>query len=316
MSDPVLVTGGLGCIGAWVCRALLADGDQPVVFDLGTDTRRLDGIMSRSETSSIRIVNGNLTDLDSVRRAAEIADIRRIIHLAALQVPFVRANPSIGAAVNVVGTVNVFETAKALSVDRVVYASSVAVFGPPHDYESKVLPHDAHPNPADLYGAFKVCNELSAKVYWARDGVCSVGLRPHTVYGPGRDEGITSDPTKAILAAAEGRPFEIGYGGHGGFSFVEDVARIFVQASKVRFEGAESFGIEGCVASVEEFIGAIKTVLGNGIEITYRPATLPIAFGMDGTALCRLLGSVPNRSLEEGIRATVEHHRRSTARIG
>jgi len=309
MGEPVFVTGGLGCVGAWVCRVLLESGDQPVVFDLAADKHRLDAIMAASEVSSVRVIAGDLTDHLAVRAAVEASGAERIIHLAALQVPLVRANPPLGAAVNVVGTTNVFESARVLGLDRVVFASSVAIYGPPGDYDTEILPNEATPRPADLYGAFKVDNELSAKIYHQRDGVSSIGLRPHTVYGPGRDQGITSEPTQAILAATAGDPYEISYGGRAGFMYVEDVARTFVLASKVAFEGAESYGMRGVVASIGDFVRAISTVLGPDVEVTHGSALLPLAVGLDETELAALLGPVPNRSLEDGVRATAEHAR-------
>lgn len=310
MAERVLVTGGLGCIGAWVCRVLVQQGNEPVVFDLAQDNRRLEAILAPAERGSVQVIAGDLTRADEVTAAVARSGATRVIHLAALQIPLVRANPSLGAAVNVVGTTNVFEAAKAAGVARVVFASSVAIYGPPDRYADEILPADAEPMPADLYGAFKVANELSAKVYWERDGISSIGLRLHTVYGPGRDQGITSEPTRAILAAGDGHPFRISYGGKCGFSYVEDVAETFVRATEVRFAGAESFGVQGHVVSVEDFVAAIRAALGDHVEVTTGSSTLPLPAGMDETALSRLLGGVPNRSLEDGIRATAVHRGR------
>lgn len=313
MAEPVLVTGGLGCIGAWVCRVLLQQGKKPVVFDLARDTRRLEAILTPAERDSVQIIAGDLTMADEVKAAVARSGATRLIHLAALQIPLVRANPSLGAAVNVVGTTNVFEAAKAAGISRVVFASSVAIYGPPDRYATEILPDDAEPLPADLYGAFKVDNELSAKVYWERDGITSIGLRLHTVYGPGRDQGITSEPTKAVLAACEGLPFHISYGGKCAFSYAEDVAETFVRATEIAFQGAESYGVQGHVVSVEDFVAALRAVLGGDVDVTTGSGPLPLPAGMEDTALQRLLGEVPNRSLEDGISATAVHHRRGRA---
>jgi nucleoside-diphosphate-sugar epimerase len=94
--------------------------------------------------------------------------VRAIIHLAALQVPFCKADPAAGARANVVGTVNVLEAARHAGLKRVAYASSIAALS--------FLP-DA-PWLATLYGAYKLANEMTAKVYFQDWGVPSVGLRP------------------------------------------------------------------------------------------------------------------------------------------
>src|SRR5690606_31031575 len=112
-----------------------------------------------------------------------------VIHLAALQVPFCRADPVKGAQVNVVGTANVFEAARQHGVPQVAYASSIAIFGAPEDYPPGLLPNDAPPRPRTLYGVYKQANEGMARIYWQEHGLGSIGLRPYTVFGLGRDQG-------------------------------------------------------------------------------------------------------------------------------
>ena len=113
-----------------------------------------------------------------------------------------------------IGTLAVFEAALALKdqVQRVVYASSAAVHGPA-DPAGGPIADEVRLAPLTHYGAYKVCNELNARVYWLDHGITSIGLRPWTVYGVGRDFGMTSEPTKAIKSVAVGRPYRISYGG-------------------------------------------------------------------------------------------------------
>jgi len=129
MPERVLVTGVLGCLGAWVAKCVLDDGDVVVGYDLGDDRSRLELVLG-AEAERAEIVHGDITDLAAVERALDEHEITRVIHLAALQVPFVRANPPLGMHVNVAGTVNVFD-AVSRRLDRipsVVYASSTAVY--------------------------------------------------------------------------------------------------------------------------------------------------------------------------------------------
>src|SRR5690554_6605100 len=139
-----LVTGALGCVGAWVVRNLVQSGVNVTIYDLGTDLKRLKLLMSDEEIAKIRFAQGgDVTNLDMLKRTFDENNFTHVIHLAALQVPFCRANPSLGAQVNVTGTVNVFEAVRHAGLKRLVYASSVAVYGPRENYPPGLLAHDA-----------------------------------------------------------------------------------------------------------------------------------------------------------------------------
>jgi nucleoside-diphosphate-sugar epimerase len=129
LAERILVTGVLGCLGAWVARAALEDGDAVVGYDLGDDASRLELVLG-PDAGRVQLVRGDITDLGALERALDEHEITRVVHLAALQVPFVRANPPLGMRVNVAGTVNVFD-AVSRRLDRipnVTYASSTAVY--------------------------------------------------------------------------------------------------------------------------------------------------------------------------------------------
>src|SRR6266568_7668328 len=110
MARTYLVTGAMGCLGAWTIKNLLSAGERVVAFDLSTDTFRLKLLMPDDVVESVPIVKGDITDFAAVERVVLDHGVMHILHLAALQVPFCRANPVLGAQVNVTGTVNVFET--------------------------------------------------------------------------------------------------------------------------------------------------------------------------------------------------------------
>src|ERR1051326_4892661 len=166
MTNNYLVTGGMGCIGAWTLYHLRRQGKPAVCFDLSEDRHRLDLLMNEAEQAQITFVKGDLTDFNQVKAAFDAHQITHIIHLAALQVPFCRTNPVLGSQVNVTGTVNIFEAARQSNMGHVTFASSIAVYGPPEDYPPGLLAHDAPYRPRTLYGAYKVTNELTAQVYW------------------------------------------------------------------------------------------------------------------------------------------------------
>src|SRR5437762_7071338 len=259
----VLLTGGYGCIGSWIVRNLLDRGDQVWVYDLKEDPRRLRLLVDEGRLAEVTFVQGDVTDLTHLRQAIDRNEITHVIHLAGLQVPTCRADPILGAKVNVLGTLAVFEVAKALGsqVQRIVYASSAAVFGGPDRYPAGPLPDDVLLVPSTHYGVFKCCNEGNARIYFQDHGVSSIGLRPWTVYGVGRDLGMTSEPTKAIKAVLLGRPYAISFGGWTDFQYVDDVAKAFVLCLERPYSGAKSYNLRGQVVTLADFHAALRKVL-------------------------------------------------------
>jgi UDP-glucuronate 4-epimerase len=307
-NDRFLITGALGCIGAWTVRNLVREETPVVVFDLASDPRRLKLIISDDELARVTFVTGDITDLEALERALDEHAITRVIHLAALQIPFVRANPPLGARVNVVGTVNVFE-AVARRRDRIgslVYASSAAVYDAVDAGESGVVAHGAAGHPTTLYGVFKQANEGTARVYWQDARVASIGLRPYIVYGPGRDQGLTSSPTKAMVAAALGKPYHIPYGGRAAYQYADDVARTFIACARAPFQGAEIFNLGGSVATMGEIVAAIEAAAPEvrGL-ITFDDKPLPFPEAFDAAPLEQVIGTLPFTPLAQAVADTI-----------
>ncbi len=309
----VLLTGGYGFIGAWIIKNLLARGDQVWVFDLQEDPRRLKPIMPEAEVRKATFVQGDVTNQAALRDALAKHQISHVVHLAGLQVPTCRANPILGAAVNVVGTLCVLEAVRLAGdqVKRLVYASTAAVFGPPERYPAGPLADDVKLLPATHYGHFKVCNEGNAAVYFQDCGLSSIGLRPWTVYGVGRDLGMTSEPTKAIKAVALGRKYHISYGGYQDLQYVDDVAKAFVRCLEAPYQGAKSYNLRGAVVDIQTFHQALCAVEPTARElVTHGDRQLAIAYDLDDAALLRDIGPLPKTPLEDGIRQTLELFRR------
>ncbi|HJQ31960.1 MAG TPA: NAD(P)-dependent oxidoreductase [Pyrinomonadaceae bacterium] len=302
-----LVTGAHGFIGAWVVKRLLASGARVLLFDRDSDPRRLRLIMSEEEIARAAVVTGDITEGAALPPLIEAFEVSRVIHLAGLQVPTCRAQPRLGALVNVVGTVNVFEAARVSGgrVKKIVYASSAAVFGTSED--GRAVSEQDEPQPSTHYGVFKRANEGNARVYYLDHGLSSVGLRPLTVYGVGRDFGLTSDPTKAMKAAVVGLPFRIRFGGRTDFQYVADTADAFIRAAVSDLEGAHVFNLHGetvRVADVVDEIERVRPSARGSITVDETPLAIPSEF--DDTAIREALGPLPSTPLAEGVRATME----------
>jgi nucleoside-diphosphate-sugar epimerase len=294
MDESWLVTGALGCLGAWTCKLLLDEAASVVAFDLGDDAYRLREITSPKAFDRAVLTRGDVTDGDALVETMREHSITHVVHLAALQVPFCKADPVRGAQVNVVGTVNVFEAAVRHGLESTVaYASSAAVYDATGSTQ-----------PETLYGTFKLANEQTARVYAAEEGLTSIGLRPFCVYGPGRDQGLTADPTHAMRAAAQGQPYRIGFGGRTELHYAPDVARAFIEAARRPTDGtAAAYEVAGDSVAMEEVAAAIAAA-APGASITFDPQPLPFPEELPGE---RFGGSVT--PLDEGVRATVEHYR-------
>jgi UDP-glucuronate 4-epimerase len=304
--DRFLVTGALGCIGAWVVRVLRQEGIPTTILDLAGDSHRLKLIMTPEEIGAVGFITGDITDFACVERAVKESGATHLIHLAALQVPFCKVDPALGARVNVVGTVNIFEAARRAGLQRVVYASSVAVYGLSEEYPGGKVDDSAPLHPQTHYGVYKQANEGSARIYWMEHGLSSIGLRPYTVYGPGRDQGLTSGPTQAMRAAAAGQPYHIPFGGRAVYQYTEDIARIFIQCARIPFSGADVFLTRGPAVHMSEIVSAIETACPDGSgQITFDDKQLALPADVDDSRLRDLLGEVPETALLDGVAQTV-----------
>jgi nucleoside-diphosphate-sugar epimerase len=309
------VTGASGCIGGWVVKNLVEAGHK--VYALAPHPEKLEKlrlIMKRQDIEKIIPVPGDITNPDLVKAAVSLCGAEKIIHLAALQMPFCRANPAMGARVNVEGTVNIFEAARAAGIRKVIYSSSTAVYGNAADYPGGEFDHDSPLIPRSFYGVYKQDNEWAAKVYYEEAGISSIAIRPFVVYGPLRDQGMTSTPTSAIKAAVRGEAYEISYGGAAEFQFADDTARAFIAAAEKEYTGAAVYNLGGGTVSMEQIVAAIEKAAPEAKgKITFSNTPLPFPRHRDTGELAKLLGPVCQTPLEEGIRVSAECFRAALA---
>ncbi len=311
--ETFLITGSQGCIGAWVLRNLVVEvlsqgGVRVIATDLAPDPIRPRLLMTPEQWERITFIQLDIADLNKLQALVEREGVTHIIHLAGLQVPFCKANPSLGARVNVVGTVNIFETARRSQgqVRGLSYASSVAVLGPAQLYPQYPLPDDAPLYPATLYGVYKQANEQTARLYWQDWQIGSVGLRPYVVYGVGRDQGLTSGIAKAILAAAAGRPYQIKFDGLVALQYADDVARMFIAVARASYAGAAVCNLRHDVVTVADFITLLQAEAPEAKVTALANNPLPFPADLDDSGLRAILGHLPHTPLTMAIRATLD----------
>ncbi len=292
---PVLVTGAGGCIGSWALALLTRAGVPVVAFDLTDDRRRPRLLMSDAELAKVTWVTGDIADTAAVKRVVAEHRVRAVIHLAALQVPFCKADPVAGARVNVVGTTNVFEAARENGLKRLAYASSIAALS--------MFP-DA-PWLATLYGAYKLCDEMIGRVYFQDWGTPSVGIRPGVVYGVGRDQGLTSKTTVAILAAAAGRPYTVTFSGAVSGLHAGEVAAAFIKSVSVERDTAVVFDHNGSPSTVADWLDIVRNI-APAAQLDIAGDALPFPADLSDEPIRSFLGDFGAMPLEDGIKETFE----------
>ena len=293
----VVVTGASGFLAAWILPKLIARGLTVIAVDIARDETRLRQVVRGEAPDEIAWQVADLTNDGIMSRIAEQHAVSTILHLAALQIPACRANPLAGVKVNVVGHVSVLEAARSVGA-RVIYTSSVAA-----------KPRGAANAPANLYGVFKRADEEIARLYAEDFGVSSFGLRPHVVYGIGRDQGETSAVTSAMRAAALGARYTVPWTTATCFQFADDIAEMFVRLVEAEWNGAHLADMTDNVESTADIIAAIRAVAPEADVRAEGPERLSPTTGFDVAALEKIIGPRPLTPLVEGVRRTIEHFR-------
>src|SRR5262245_29652074 len=172
----VLITGGMGVMGAEASRRFVQEGHRPVIF-----ARHRDEWLIRDLLEKVDIELGDVLDMPRLLDVIKRNRITYIVHAAGFVGAVSAANPALSIQVNVMGTVNVLEAARAFDVKRVVYTSSKGVYGPvlgEYGYPTyKPMPEDMPKNPKRIYDSAKLMGENVGIYYDAHMGVEVVALR-------------------------------------------------------------------------------------------------------------------------------------------
>jgi UDP-glucose 4-epimerase len=305
-----LVTGGAGFIGSNLVDALLARGDEvTIVDDLSTGRQEnLDGALAAgAELVEMDIRSGTeLSALASERRP------ERVFHLAAqIDVRKSLEDPAFDAAVNVGGTANVLEAARAAGCGRVVFISTGgAIYGEGEGQELP-LPESAPIAPMSAYGQSKFAAEGYLALYERLYGLSGVSLRLGNVYGP-RQDPLGEAGVIAIfcgLLKEGGSPTVFGDGTQTrDYIYVGDVVAAAIAAADSGFSGPVNIGT-GKETSVLELVEALRDLGdGDGFEPEFAPARAGEVqrISLDAGRAQRELGWDAATDLGEGLRLTLD----------
>lgn len=268
----ILITGGMGVNGAVTARLLVGEGERPVLLD-----NRLDLSLIGDIEKQVDLVEGDILDPETLDKVVTDFHVTHVAHLAALMPGPAEANPALGVKVGVDGMLNVLEVARHRKLERVVFTSSKAVYGEisgKHAHPDYVpLDESQERNPADLYGAIKVCCETLGTYYHKRYGVDFIALRFASIYGPGKEvrHGALSLYGQMIENVMAGKGFSIASGGDqlNEALYVGDVAGAIVLALRVANPAERIFNIgTGRGVSLHDFAKVLgKLYPGSKIEI-------------------------------------------------
>jgi UDP-glucose 4-epimerase len=308
----VLVTGGAGFMGAHVARHLVAAGRDVVVLD------DLSGGYETNVPAGATFVAGSVTDPELVDDLFREHGFSHVFHLAAYAAEglshFIRR---FNYTNNVVGSVNVLNAAvRSETVERFVFTSSIAVYGPAQTPMSE----DVVPAPEDPYGVAKYAVELDLAAAQRMFGLDYTVFRPHNVYGELQN---LADPYRNVIGifmnqVMSEKPMSVfGDGSQTrAFTHIDDVAPAIVRSIDLPEAANEVFNVGADTPyTILDLAQAVARAFGVEPEIDYLPARREVVHAFsDHTKLHRVFGREQSVSLEEGLRRMADWARETGVR--
>lgn len=329
----VMVT-GIGHVGSYIVRDLLDAGEEVVLFGLfgGTgqpggptpDLQVLERIVGTDFADRVTVVVGDICHLDGLLDAISTHAVTKVVHMASMLSAAVESNPPVALQVNVVGTANVFEAAAQCKLEKVVWASSIDVFGHGPEYEGTSITDDNAYDPAYIYGATKVVNEYVARQYARNHGLSITGMRLSRVYGYGEHiKAIRGSGTSWLSSLlfdptiGSGREVVVPFGARSmDFVYIEDVAAATVKALAKTEPGSRNYMVVGEFRPIRDAYEFVRKVFPKApITLDENDAPLPPGSSMawairhDGSRAASEIGYTPRFSLEEGLLRTINANR-------
>jgi len=303
-----LVVGGAGFIGAELTESLARQGEPVVSFDLKT----LD-----IDHENVTSITGDVTDFAAVEDAVETYEPDRVVNLAYLLGAESDRSPERAVRVNCVGMDNVLRAAVGGGVERVVYASSIAVYGSPDDYSDtiheNVRPHAAYASyPLLFYSATKQLNEYQARLYADRSGgsMGVVAVRPSIVFGPGRTGGLTQWASDVVTKPVRGESVHLPFSPEQplGLIYRDDVAALIRQLLDADDLAHDAYNTGDIVVTARELADAVADEFGGSVTFDDDADPLPLVADVSHRRAAAEFGYTPT-SLREAIRRHAEEVR-------
>lgn len=295
----VLVAGGSGFIGSHLVRELLRKGDRVVILDQAPNTKLIGDIVGQ-----LKIVRGDATNLVDILHAIKENGVRDVYHLVALLADVSQEKPLLALKVNTESTLNFLEAARILSLRRIVFASSVAVYG-----SKATLPvSESSPlRPASVYGETKVSSEFYGMHYHKLFGVDFRALRFTTIYGLGKSGGSTGICSMLIEKSALGQPVEVDAADAvTDWLYIKDAVRSLMLVRDIDSPKERIYNIGAGTHSVREVVETVKQLIPDASFRLKSAKTFPWPPSYDWSKARDELGYTPLFNIEEGIKDFIE----------
>lgn len=274
----VLVIGGNGFLGRRLVRSLLQDGGAPNVVSMDVNPPKENFMKSiEAYSSKFSYFRGDLAQIEDILSAIKAYNVDKVVNLGYLMVFETEQMPRLASKINVLGMCNAFEAARLMGVERVIYASSHAVYGSQDHYGDREITEDDVPIPKFIYGIMKHLDERMAAVYSEQYGMKTLCFRPCHVFGTGREAArVARLFTDLISLPAVGKPFSTDFAPWPYiWTYVDDVTRfirILLDAPSPKYK---VYNIGGWTATSVQVADIIRQYIpGAKIEFGNQPADL------------------------------------------
>ncbi len=297
----VLVTGGLGHIGSWVCHELVKRGRKVIVT--GRSGRRVSYLEGMED--SITFIRADVLDQASLYRmfVEQKGAIEQVVHIAGLMGgPLFATNPRHHIYTNTMGTVDMLEVSRVFGVKRFVYISSGAVYG----IRDNIPLEDEPLTPGDLYGAAKSSAEFFGLQYANEFKLDFRALRVYFAYGPGRFPSELYPLYNAVFGSLEGKTrvsLPAGADQSVDFTYVKDIARAVCMILEAPDLKHRQYNVSsGICHPIPELIRNVASQAGVDMELIIGPGRImPRGPSIDSTRLRTELGFSTEYDVEKGV---------------
>lgn len=298
----MLVTGGFGFIGAHVVQALLHAGDRVAVIDRELDGNAAHDVLTADELAAVEHAASSVPDARSLTALLERRSVTAIVHLASPLATRTERAPETVVDEMIAPHQAILDACVGAEIGRLVFASSVGVFGRVRDYATLPIPNDAPHVPQTLYGAGKAFLEHLTRQYATCYEISALGLRFPLVYGPGRRRGGGQFTTDLIEGMALGDPTVVTNADQkNDWLFVADAARSVVLALDSGATGAIT--VTGEVATTRQVAELLRGWFPD-TDLSLAAGSSDLVAEFDPTAALATIGYDPRFSLSDGVLRT------------
>lgn len=304
-----LITGGTGFLGSYITKQLLEQGENVVLMSRSAPkANSMSEILTPEQIAKAVYAQGDVQDLDRIIEICKENSVDIIIHPASLLLADCEKDPIAAVRINIIGTLNIFEAARACGIKRVVWASSNSAIGNAYNPDSvnkaNAISPDAHHNPVTIYGKIKDYNEFMTKFYNERYGTEFIALRYNVLYGKGRRRGGANYIKSMLNDPALGIPSVCDYGDDSpNLCYIEDAARATVLACKAPYK-RYVYNISGTPIALADLREYVLKLLPDA-QIELRPGIMDLAWKYDTSLEEAELGYKPEVDILDGALLTI-----------